>query len=202
MKKLICLLYLMKVFPFIFSRFSVSLLFFYILCFLTDDIPHDDESSLPSLNSEDDQFFTDDEDDLPMFDDFGDPIEDPEDFDDFPLPEEPPEDDGHHHPHHSTHSGGATKDLLTTHSKYLKMLKVGLPKEMIIAKMKQDHVNPAILDLLMAEMNNSDSSETAKTTGSTAISSCLPLPPRPPPVGPSSKPGTKLLLILFNIWVT
>jgi hypothetical protein len=132
-----------------------------------------------------------------MFDDFGDPIEDPEDFDDFPFPEEPPEDDDHPHAHHSTHSGGATKDLLTTHSKYLKMLKMGLPKEMIIAKMIQDHVNPAILDLLIAEMNNNDS-ETMKTTGSTASSSSssvvsnqsLPLPPRPPLALPPSKPGT------------
>ena len=119
------------------------------------------------MHSEDDKFFSDDDDfdDDPTFDDYGDVIEefsDPEDFDDFP--DEPPDDDP---------DGGALKqhvDHQGVLQKYLKMLKVGLPKEMVISKMKQDRVDPKLLDA--AESDITQITEEKKS---------IPLPAPPPP---------------------
>jgi hypothetical protein len=181
--------------------------------------PDDDEelTSLPSLHSDDDEMFENFnfEDDLleeegHVFDDYGEPLSDPESDFDEPPPLSDEEDDfsdsvsgggQHHHHQHKERGNNSSQeaDLLPLFShpkygKYFKMLKVGLPKEMVINKMKEDGIlkNYDILDRnpnenLFGEICGNDSQGTkirsVPPPPSAGVVGGVP-PPRPPPLAP------------------
>ncbi len=190
-----------------------------------DDLPPDedftDEPSLPSLNSEDDQFFDDDEDlDDAAFDDYGEPIDDlsePES-----EPEEEPEDDFDFieqsanavvsevtdtttpmKPDETLKSGGTSPipppaqpsananiplNQHPVYGKYFKMMKVGLPKEMVINKMKQDNLHHfEVLDLNPDEPLVGNSGISGNKPFPLQLKAGVP-PPRPPPRPPMAGP--------------
>ena len=69
------------------------------------------------------------------------------------------------------------------YSKYFKMMKVGLPREAIKAKMQQEGVNPAYLDKDPNEMIAVSESKAGTVTGSDTPGPVRPKMPQVPPLG-------------------